>query len=520
MFIKKIHIGQYKKLNNFDIEFKKITNKIKGERFNISVLIGENGTAKSTILQAIANVFSDSKEKDKMLNYEIEYEMNTQTHKLNDDNEITKVPSNLVISSFSPVEKIFIMAKKSVSSLCPIIFSEMGNSKLKEIIGKYILENTNNTNNINRIIENTTNINKINRIIDYIGYNPAQYFLESNDWIFTSLNSDNFIKSLYNGHFDRIIEKEIIIQEPEIDVTSLITSYQNELNNHRYRFRNTIIDYMGRFDAYWSNNHGYSKKSILDYSILRRIYLEYIYILLKMRTFFRNYSKKKYTNYKYNETQLISNSDLDMYFHGLDEFIKDLSFLDAFEKYIFNDIWFEAKGTPDLVPLSLWSSGEFSLFLRLIEISNSVIENSIVLIDEPETHLHPKWIRNYIKLLKDIIGDIHCHVIIATHAPLIISDIPKESIIMLKRNEHLIEQSYIQEETIGLEYEEVLKRIFEFNDIKGTVLESYENKILESIEKDDVATIINLYDQLGDSPTKFDLFLKIKRYNDQRKSSE
>lgn len=158
--------------------------------------------------------------------------------------------------------------------------------------------------------------------------------------------------------------------------------------------------------------------------------------------------------------------------------------------------------------------------MRLIEISNSVIENSIVLIDEPETHLHPKWIRNYIKLLKDIIGDIHCHVIIATHAPLIISDIPKESIIMLKRNEHLIEQSYIQEETIGLEYEEVLKRIFEFNDIKGTVLESYENKILESIEKDDVATIINLYDQLGDSPTKFDLFLKIKRYNDQRKSSE
>ncbi|PEQ30017.1 AAA family ATPase [Bacillus thuringiensis] len=513
MFIKTIRIGKYKKLNDFSLEFQRDINKFDDENFNLSVLIGENGTAKTTILQAIANVLSNSSEKKKMLDYSIEYQVNGINYTLNTVNTSVELPSKLIISSFTPVERVYMRAKESKYSLCPIIYSEMGISKLKYIIGKYVLENI-------------RNINKMNEIVEYIGYRSNGYFLEFNQVTTSPETVTIFIRNLFNGRFDDILEDILIDKGSNEDLTNLILEYEYELDIlNDNRSRKTLTDYMERFKHYKreelnrvnSRSRYRSKFSFYD---IERVYLEYIYILLKMQMFSKKYSQRRETNYKNKTQRLVSNLDLLNYFDGLSQFERDILLLDKFDKSVFNDIWFEATDTIDLIPLSFWSSGELSLFLRLVELSNSVSENSIILIDEPETHLHPKWIRNYIAILKSIIGKVNCHVIIATHAPLIVSDIPKESIVMLKKDGHMIQQSEIYEETIGLKYEEVLKKIFQIETNRGLVLESYESKIMESIEKDDLETVIRLYDQLGDSPTKFDLFLKIKKYYTDRKRNE
>jgi predicted ATP-dependent endonuclease of OLD family len=494
MFIERIEIGRYKKLKNFSLQFTSSSNLFEGENFKLSVLIGENGTAKTTILQSIVNILSNSKEKNKMEDYYITFK---------DD----IIPSKLIISSFTPMEKDYLQAKQSENSLCSVIYSEMGISKLKYIIVKYILENT-------------RNIKKMNSIVEYIGYNPIHYFLEFNKSVKSILTAnDSFIRNLYKGTYDNVVESMLKSIDIERDIENIVYKYEENLDSKffgSYRSRRTLRDYLERFNG----SHYSTARSRFSFEELQRIYLEYIYIILKMHMFSIEVSQRINTNYKGEEQRVVSNRDLHYYFNGLSEFESDLMFLEKFSRFVINDIWFESNNTPDLVPLSYWSSGELSLFLRLVEISESISENSIILIDEPETHLHPKWIKNYMTILNSIIGKFKCHVIIATHAPLIVSDIPRESIIMLKKEEHLIKQWRIQEETIGLEYEEVLRKVFEVNNSKGTILESFEQRILKSIEDDDLNTVIKLYDQLGDSPTKFDLFLKIKKYYNDRKRNE
>ena len=60
---------------------------------------------------------------------------------------------------------------------------------------------------------------------------------------------------------------------------------------------------------------------------------------------------------------------------------------------------------------------------------------TVILIDEPDLHLHLDWQKQYIKKLIDVFStldtNIKLHFIIATHSPFIISDLPSESIVIL-----------------------------------------------------------------------------------------
>jgi len=55
-------------------------------------------------------------------------------------------------------------------------------------------------------------------------------------------------------------------------------------------------------------------------------------------------------------------------------------------------------------------------------------DGSLVLIDEPETSLHPEWQTRYINLMREVFADfIGCHFVFSTHSPLIVADMPKGS---------------------------------------------------------------------------------------------
>ncbi|KEQ22517.1 AAA family ATPase [Paenibacillus tyrfis] len=497
MFIKKIHIGKYKKLNGFEVIF----SRAKNVKFNLSVLIGENGTAKTTILQAITNLLSDSIEKNKMIDSYMEYEINKDNliteHTITTYDTAVQLPSNLIISSYTPIEKIYMLAKKSELPRCPIIYSEMGFSKLKFIIKEFVSENSVKT-------------KKMNHIVDYIGYYPDQYFIEFSKSTTSTSTLGIFGSGLLKGGYDDVSEKFLETLDQNIEIESLIQEYELNIGfyDRSIKSRNILSQYIMKFR---NTNRSFNDRSRLSATQQERVFLEYVYILLKIKKFSSIYSEVRDTYYKGNTQRLVHSSNLMNYFNGQIEFYRDLECLEMFNKYPISDLWFSSvNDTPDTVPLSYWSSGELSLFLRLIEIANSISENSLLLIDEPETNLHPKWINSYINILKEII-DVNCHVIIATHAPLIISDIPKESIILLKKEGSSVKQASIEEKTIGLEYEEILKKIFDVNEKEDTALESYEKEILKHIQNENIKSAIELYDQLGDSPTKFNLFLKIKK---------
>lgn len=79
------------------------------------------------------------------------------------------------------------------------------------------------------------------------------------------------------------------------------------------------------------------------------------------------------------------------------------------------------KLSGQIVRLNHASSGELSLISSLLFIDTMVPAGSLILIDEPENSLHPNWQHEYIDLLKAAIGYRDMTVVIATHAPLIVT---------------------------------------------------------------------------------------------------
>ena len=79
------------------------------------------------------------------------------------------------------------------------------------------------------------------------------------------------------------------------------------------------------------------------------------------------------------------------------------------------------------------SSGEKQLFLRTLAIKMLNPENSIILIDEPELSLHPKWQQRIVDVYKKI--GKNNQIIIATHSPHILGSVKKENIMLLDKNE-------------------------------------------------------------------------------------
>ncbi len=90
------------------------------------------------------------------------------------------------------------------------------------------------------------------------------------------------------------------------------------------------------------------------------------------------------------------------------------------------------------------SQGERKIFTEMLmifdEIKQSENNNFLLLLDEPDLTLHPDWQKRYIsemiKLLSNF-SEKKFHLIVTTHSPFILSDLPKENIIFLEKGKQV-----------------------------------------------------------------------------------
>jgi predicted ATPase len=74
------------------------------------------------------------------------------------------------------------------------------------------------------------------------------------------------------------------------------------------------------------------------------------------------------------------------------------------------------------------SSGEISILTVFLSIAAHLRDGSLVLIDEPETSLHPDWQSKYVHLMREVFsGYLGCHFVFSTHSPFIVADLPEGS---------------------------------------------------------------------------------------------
>ncbi len=98
---------------------------------------------------------------------------------------------------------------------------------------------------------------------------------------------------------------------------------------------------------------------------------------------------------------------------GLEKALKKLGIITSISIGLFRD--------EKLVSLQSASSGELALITSLVFLATTLPENAILLIDEPENSLHLQWQKEYVRRLFDLLYYRQPTIIVATHAPVIVS---------------------------------------------------------------------------------------------------
>jgi len=81
----------------------------------------------------------------------------------------------------------------------------------------------------------------------------------------------------------------------------------------------------------------------------------------------------------------------------------------------------------------LLSSGHKIVLLTLTRLVETVEEKTLVLVDEPEAHLHPPLLSAFVRALSNLLVDRNGVAIIATHSPVVLQEVPKTCVWILSR---------------------------------------------------------------------------------------
>lgn len=80
------------------------------------------------------------------------------------------------------------------------------------------------------------------------------------------------------------------------------------------------------------------------------------------------------------------------------------------------------------------SSGHKIVLLTMTRLVEVVEEKTLVLIDEPEAHLHPPLLSAFVRSLSDLLINRNGVSIIATHSPVVLQEVPRTCVWMLRRS--------------------------------------------------------------------------------------
>jgi hypothetical protein len=79
------------------------------------------------------------------------------------------------------------------------------------------------------------------------------------------------------------------------------------------------------------------------------------------------------------------------------------------------------------------SSGHAIVILTITRLVETVEEKTLVLLDEPESHLHPPLLSAFTRALSDLLVNRNGVAIIATHSPVVLQEVPKSCVSILRR---------------------------------------------------------------------------------------
>lgn len=138
------------------------------------------------------------------------------------------------------------------------------------------------------------------------------------------------------------------------------------------------------------------------------------------------------------------------------------------------------------------SSGQSIMLFILTELIAYIQEESLILFDEPETHLHPSAISQLLKGFYEILETYKSFAIMSTHSPIIIQDIPSKYITIFDREGNFPKVTKLAIECFGENISTITSTVFGIVDIKEMYKFHFE-KLMDNWGNDYTPEKINVF---------------------------
>jgi predicted ATPase len=137
------------------------------------------------------------------------------------------------------------------------------------------------------------------------------------------------------------------------------------------------------------------------------------------------------------------------------------------------------------------SSGHKSVLLTMTRLVETVQEQTLVLLDEPECHLHPPLLSAFVRSLSDLMIDRNGVAIIATHSPVVLQEVPKTCVWMLYRTGQNVRAERPEVETFGENVGVMTREVFGYEVTESGFHKMLQEAVGKGLNFDQVLALFN-----------------------------
>ncbi len=192
---------------------------------------------------------------------------------------------------------------------------------------------------------------------------------------------------------------------------------------------------------------------------------------------------------------------------------------ETLDKY--RNVYFKSN-TSKKIGLDDLSTGEKELITKAFSLYLANINNSLILIDEPESSLHPNWQNRILKIYEDFAKENNNQIIIATHSPHIIASAKKESLRLLVKRGDKIEVVSDFDGSYGYEVQRVLLEIMNLESLRIPGINEKIELLFDFVHKNQYNSnkFLNLQNELEELLGRNDKDLMMLRLEIARRKKE
>lgn len=496
-----IYLKSYRVLNDFSLVFKK--RDTRATAYTLDLLVGINGTGKSTLLHALAEIFQRLAIGSRFnFGFEISYMRNATTKVF---------ISNLLEGSLLPYLRLAIndeeVKQLNEGEILPKIY-------LPELVIAFTtgreqdweLKNA----EISQIEHDKEEMTKgVSNPLDLLTEEAIRaMYLTELPGLPTNIGEEYEI----NQEASSFIENYLFVKARYLPLVILCGLLADIVSPDSLNFHNRLHEALD--EAKIAGLQGFS----LKFRIFNGVTNEDDIFFVEKLSGFTAHSIRQGTDYLlvYDLTQedriervrgFLNNSDttLDLfrklvYLHDPRDDEPTLREVNLFLQRTSGNIDESEDNTAPLHLLEWLSDGEQSFLGRLCLFSLLGDTEALILLDEPEVHFNDVWKREIVRMLDEMLRHQDSHVLLTTHSSIALTDVSKENILVLRRgNTYTHEASTPIMETLAADPSDIIMEVFGASQATGAQgLERIKRGIYDALQQSSYAEQERLLRSLSD----------------------